>query len=93
MGNFIGNFIMMLERGLPVIYRSITPYFQCALFALDITDAVLDYIATADLVDRGFHSHAVWLGACTSEGGRALAYLCAPCIVCASPGHDDAINT
>ena len=36
--------------------------FKMGMMSIDLTDAVLDYIATADLADQGLAGHAIWLG-------------------------------
>ena len=36
--------------------------FKSTMFVVDVGDAILDYIATADLVDKGYENHAIWLG-------------------------------
>ena len=46
--------------------------FKMGMMGVDLTDAVLDYIATADLADQGFAGHAIWLGACVRGELHAL---------------------
>ena len=50
----MGSCAKMVATGI-VAFRSI-------MFVVDVTDAILDYIATADLANKGFQLHAAWLG-------------------------------
>ena len=46
----------------PACREGAVTVIKATMMGIDLTDAVLDYIATADLAGEGFAGHAIWLG-------------------------------